>query len=164
MKRCEVASPEPESDPNHDPDSKSLRSLRRATEWIVILALIVFAASCGRQTGSSEHPKEREAAGANNIAPWPSASDRTEWRAEVQLGASLFGLQEAQKRLEASDDVRRRFHLEDIAKWKERGEGARLEYSRFAESKYLVVGVKRGTSALAWGLVMMSQRECFACR
>ncbi len=29
---------------------------------------------------------------------------------------------------------------------------------------YIVVGVKRGTSALAWGLVMMSQRECFACR
>ncbi len=29
---------------------------------------------------------------------------------------------------------------------------------------YVVVGVKRGTSALAWGLVMMSQRECFACR
>ncbi len=35
---------------------------------------------------------------------------------------------------------------------------------RAAGATYLVVGVKRGTSALVWGLVMMSQRECFACR
>ncbi len=35
---------------------------------------------------------------------------------------------------------------------------------RIRLKNYLVVGVKRGMSALAWGLVMMSQRECFACR
>lgn len=113
-----------------------MKSVMTTTALMVILALAFFANGCGKKSGSSERPKEGKAGGAKDPAPWPSASDRAEWRAEVQVGASRFGLQEAQKRLRASDYLKRRFYEDDVAKWEERVESAQLAYSRFAESKY----------------------------